>query len=249
MAHPEAGRPSGAPAAPAPEPVDVRERGANHAISTRRLFIQLQVFTGCADPGPLVSALDKGGHEAVLYGDVNDPRGVGVLLMAEDPAFFATRGRELLNGEAFAGLARRAELAMLGRTYASGFEPDLEDWLLARPRRTVLNSAWPWGIWYPLRRSGAFARLTPQEQGAVLREHGAIGRAYGDADLAHDVRLACHGLDTHDNDFVIGLVGRELHPLSHLVQAMRRTAQTSAYIQTLGPFFIGHVIWQSPGRA
>ena len=34
---------------------------------------------------------------------------------------------------------------MLGRTYASGFEPDLEDWLLARPRRTVLNPAWPWG--------------------------------------------------------------------------------------------------------
>jgi len=243
MAHGESGRPAGPPA---PEPVDVRERGANQAISTRRLFMQLQVFTGCADAAPLVSALDKAGHEAVLYADVNDPRGVGVLLMAEDPAFFAARGRELLSGEAFAGLARRAELAMLGRTYASGFEPDLEDWLLARPRRTVLNPAWPWGIWYPLRRSGAFARLTPQEQGAVLREHGAIGRAYGDADLAHDVRLACHGLDTHDNDFVIGLVGRELHPLSHLVQAMRRTAQTSAYIQALGPFFIGHVIWQSP---
>ena len=208
--------------------------------------MQLQVFTGCADPSRLVAALDRAGHEGVLYGDVNDPRGVGVLQMAEDPAFFATRGRELLNGDAFAGLARRSDLAMLGRTYASGFEPDLEDWLLARPRRTVLNPAWPWGIWYPLRRSGAFARLTPQEQGAVLREHGAIGRAYGDADLAHDVRLACHGLDTHDNDFVIGLTGRELHPLSHLVQAMRRTAQTSAYIQTLGPFFIGHVIWQSP---
>jgi hypothetical protein len=93
MAHAEPGRPAGAPA---PEPVDVRERGANQAISTRRLFIQLQVFSGCADPGPLVSALDKGGHEAVLYGDVNDPLGVGVLLMAEDPAFFATRGRELL---------------------------------------------------------------------------------------------------------------------------------------------------------
>jgi chlorite dismutase len=253
MADAETGRPAAHPGGhptghPAPEAVDVRERGANQAISTRRLFMQLQVFTGCADSAPLLAALDKSGHEAVLYADVSDPRGVGVLLMAEDPAFFATRGRELLNGEAFAGLERRAALGMLGRTYASGFEPDLEDWLLARPRRTVLNPAWPWGIWYPLRRSGAFARLTPQEQGAVLREHGTIGRAYGDADLAHDVRLACHGLDTHDNDFVIGLVGRELHPLSHLVQAMRRTAQTSAYIQTLGPFFVGHVIWQSPAR-
>jgi chlorite dismutase len=96
-----------------------------------------------------------------------------------------------------------------------------------------------------LRRVGSFARLSPADQSAILREHAALGRAYGDADLAHDIRLACHGLDAHDNDFVIGLVGRELHPLSHLVQAMRRTAQTSEYIQTLGPFFIGHVLWRS----
>ena len=73
-----------------------------------------------------------------------------------------------------------------------------------------------------------------------------LGRTYGEADLAHDVRLACHGLDTHDNDFVIGLVGRELHPLSHLVQTMRRTAQTAEFIQTLGPFFVGHALWRSP---
>jgi len=47
---------------------------------------------------------------------------------------------------------------------------------------------------------------------------------------------------------VIGLIGRELHPLSHLVQAMRRTAQTSQYLASLGPFFVGHVLWQSPSR-
>ena len=135
---------------------------------------------------------------------------------------------------------------MIGRTYSSGFEPDLEDWLLGRPRRTVLNPAWPWAIWYPLRRTGAFAKLSAQEQGAILREHGTIGRAYGDADLAHDIRLACHGLDAHDNDFLIGLVGKELQPLSHLVQAMRKTAQTSEYMASLGPFFVGHAVWQSP---
>ena len=135
---------------------------------------------------------------------------------------------------------------MFGRTYASGFEADLDDWLRERPRRTSLNPAWPWGIWYPLRRVGAFARLSPQEQGTIIREHSVLGRAYGDADLAHDVRLACHGLDVHDNDFVIGLIGRELHPLSHLVQAMRKTVQTAQYIQGLGPFFIGHALWQSP---
>ena len=60
--------------------------------------------------------------------------------------------------------------------------------------------------------------------------------------------IACHGLDVHDNDFLIGLVGKELQPLSHIVQAMRKTAQTSEYMASLGPFFVGHVIWQSPSR-
>lgn len=229
--------------------IDVQERGANQQASSRRLFVQLQVLAGCLDPKPLVRALEASRIEAVLYQDVNDPRGVGVLAMSEDPAFFATGLREVLNAEPFGSLALRGELTMFGRTYASGFEADLDDWLLQRPRRTALNPAWPWGIWYPLRRVGGFARLSPQEQGTIIREHSVLGRAYGDADLAHDVRLACHGLDVHDNDFVIGLVGRELHPLSHLVQAMRKTVQTSQYIATLGPFFVGHVLWQSPLRA
>ncbi len=224
--------------------VDVREHGARGQASDRRLYMQLQVFGGCADSKPLVHALEAVGGEAVLYADLNDPRGVGVLGMSEDPAFFVGAWRELLNGEAFAGLVHRPEFTMLGRTYASGFEADLDEWLLRRPRRTTLNPAWPWAVWYPLRRAGAFARLSAQEQGAIIREHSVLGRAYGDADLAHDVRLACHGLDAHDNDFVIGLVGRELHPLSHLVQTMRKTVQTSQYLVTLGPFFIGHVVWQ-----
>ena len=228
--------------------VEVDERGAGGRTSDRRLFMQLQVFTDAVDPKPLVRALEASRLEASLYRDVNDPRGIGVLTMSEDPALFVTAVRELLNAEPFAGLAHRAEMTMFGRTYSSGFETDLDDWLLHRPRRAALNPAWPWGIWYPLRRVGAFARLAPAEQGAIIREHSVLGRAYGDADLAHDVRLACHGLDAHDNDFVIGLVGRELHPLSHLIQAMRRTAQTSQYLQSLGPFFIGHILWQSALR-
>jgi chlorite dismutase len=228
--------------------IDVRERGADQQVADRRLFVQLQAFGGCTDAKPLVRALEAGRLEAVLYHDASDPRGVAVLGMSEDPAFFVGPWRELLNAGPFGDLPRKPELAMLGRTYASGFEADLDEWLLRRPRRTALNPAWPWAIWYPLRRTGAFARLSPQEQGAIIREHSVLGRAYGDADLAHDVRLACHGLDAHDNDFVIGLVGRDLHPLSHLVQAMRRTAQTSQYIATLGPFFVGHALWQSPLR-
>jgi chlorite dismutase len=226
--------------------IDVQERGANQQTSNRRLYMQLQAFGACPDPKPLVRALEASRIEGVLYQDVNDPRGVGVLAMSEDPRFFVNGFRELLNAEPFAGLAHKPDFTMLGRTYSSGFEQDLEEWLLRRPRRAALNPAWPWGIWYPLRRTGAFARLSPKEQGEIVKEHAVLGHTYGGADLAHDIRLACHGLDPHDNDFVIGLVGRELHPLSHLVQTMRKTVQTAQYLQTLGPFFVGHALWQSP---
>jgi chlorite dismutase len=118
--------------------------------------------------------------------------------------------------------------------------------LLERPRRTVLNPDWKWAVWYPLRRSGKFAQLPPDDQRVILAEHGAIGMSYGAGDYAHDVRLACYGLDKNDNDFVIGLLGRELFPLSHIVQAMRKTQQTSLYLDRLGPFFVGRAVWQSP---
>jgi chlorite dismutase len=134
---------------------------------------------------------------------------------------------------------------MLGRTYAIGYEPDLQETLLDRPRRTVLNPAWPWAVWYPLRRSGKFAQLPAEEQRVILAEHGAIGMSFGAGDYAHDVRLACHGLDKSDNDFVVGLVGKELYPLSKIVETMRKTQQTSLYLERLGPFFVGRAIWQS----
>ena len=97
----------------------------------------------------------------------------------------------------------------------------------------------------PLRRSGKFAQLPPDEQRTILAEHGAIGMSYGAADLAHDIRLDCRGLDKDDNDFVIGLIGKELFPLSHIVQSMRKTQQTALYLERLGPFFVGRVVWQS----
>lgn len=75
-----------------------------------------------------------------------------------------------------------------------------------------------------------------------MREHAGIGMAYGQKELAHDIRLACHGLDPADNEFVLGIVGSELHPLSHLVQTMRKTRQTSEFITQMGPFFVGRVV-------
>jgi hypothetical protein len=230
--------------------VDVAERAGHHTGNPQsletRLFMQLLVFDCAAETDPraaidrLASALSAQRAPAVLYEDVNAPRGIGVLTYAEDPAHFVNHVRPALLA-ADAGLALRPEYTMLGRTYATGYEPDLRYWLLTRPVETACNERWPWAVWYPLRRSGAFARLAPKEQGAILREHGTIGRAYGAQDLAHDIRLACHGLDARDNEFVIGLVGKELHPLSHVVQSMRKTRQTSEFIAQMGPFFIGHV--------
>ena len=229
---------------------DLREKSVNHKgeaqISEKRLYLQLQVYTGCPDPRPLAEALQASGIDSVLYLDVNDPRGVGVLAMSEDPALFAGPFRDLQNKAPFAALARRPQLTMIGRTYATGREPNLEFMLLKKPRQTALNPEWPWAIWYPLRRKPTFAVLEPAEQGKILYEHATIGMAFGAADAAHDVRVNCYGLDQDDNEFVIGLVGKDLTPLSQCVQEMRKTQQTAKYIKKLGPFFVGKVYWQSP---
>ncbi len=223
-------------------------RGGQPQRSDERLFMQLLAFGGCRDPKPLIRALQHEAVPGVLYEDVNDPRGVAVLALDRDPAFFVDVLRPLLNCAPFDALVQKHEYTMLGRTYSLGYEPDLAEVLLHRPRRTVLNPAWPWAVWYPLRRSGRFAQLPEQEQRVILGEHGAIGMAYGAADYAHDIRLACHGLDAHDNDFVVGLIGKQLYPLSAIVQAMRKTQQTALYLERLGPFVVGRAIWQAEGR-
>jgi chlorite dismutase len=208
--------------------------------------MQFQAYTGCLAPGELAQALKQSGLESVLYLDLQDPRGVGILLMSEDPADFTGRVRDFLNAPPFRGLTPKPGMTMTGRTYSSGREANLEDWLLRKPRRSVLNPAWPWAVWYPLRRKPEFELLSKEEQSAILFEHARIGMSYGQADFAHDIRLACHGLDQNDNEFVIGLAGRELYPLSRLVQDMRKTQQTARYIQSLGPFFVGKALFQSP---
>ena len=204
------------------------------------------MYTGAERPEELAAALKASGLEAVLYLDVNDPKGVGIFVMTEDPAVFTGAFRELQARPPFAGLTRRPELTMIGRTYGIGREPNLEFMLLKKPRQTALNPEWPWAVWYPLRRKPEFSILPPEEQGKILYEHAVIGMAWGQADYAHDIRLACHGLDQNDNEFVIGLISRELNPLSRLIQEMRKTQQTAKYIQTLGPFFVGKAYWQSP---
>jgi hypothetical protein len=232
------------------ERLDIREkggqRGGEQQTSDRRLFMQLLAFGGAGDASELAHALESAGFEGVLYKDANDPQGIGLLTWSEQPDFFVNLLRPFLAAPPFGGLVFKPEFTMLGRSYALGHEPDLEDWLLHKPRRAVLNRESPWAVWYPLRRTGEFSALPPEEQGPILAEHGRIGHAFGEAGYAQDVRLACFGLDPHDNDFVIGLIGPELFPLSACVQHMRRTRQTSRYIERMGPFFIGKAAWQSP---
>jgi Chlorite dismutase len=232
-----------------PEPPDISEKGGmkngEAQRSDRRLFLQFLAFGGCETTRPLAEAASAAGITGALYDDVNDPRGVALLTLSEDPAYFLDRVRPMLNGPSFRPLVQKPEYTMLGRTYAIGYEPDLEEVLLHRPRRTVLNPEWKWAVWYPLRRSGKFAQLPADEQRVILAEHGTIGMSFGVADYAHDIRLACHGLDKDDNDFVVGLLGKDLYPLSAIVQTMRKTQQTSLYLERLGPFFVGRALWQS----
>ncbi len=228
---------------------DVAEHGRSAEGETtsldRRLFMQLHAFGGAGDTSALADALAASGIEAVLYEDVNDPEGVAVLTFAEDPEAFVSSVRNFLRQPPFSELQRKPELTMLGRTYAIGYEPDLEEALVDRPRARVLDHELRWAIWYPLRRAGSFEQLSRKEQDTILMEHGGVGMAFGRAGLGYDIRLACHGLDQADNDFVIGLLGPELHPLSVIVQRMRKTKQTSLHLERLGPFFVGRVAWQS----
>ena len=211
----------------------------------RRLFMQLLAYGGCQNTDTLVKALERAEVEGVLYADLNDPQGIALLVMSEAPDYFVTDLRRLLNEPPFTALTSKPEYTMLGRTYAIGHESDLEAALLSRPRQRVLNPEWPWVIWYPLQRVKSFETLPEQEQLVVLMEHGGIGHTFGKAGYARDIRLACHGLDKNDNDFVIGVLGSELYPLSAVIQAMRRTKQTSQYLEKLGPFFVGKAIWQA----
>ncbi|MCB9618949.1 MAG: chlorite dismutase family protein [Sandaracinus sp.] len=242
------------PRAELPE-IDVREHGAKRGdveqAMDRRLFMQLLVFTAPTgvDTQRFADAFRAAFDEnsklvGTVYADANDPRGFALLTWSEHPEFFVDEVRPIFRRELLRDLTLRPEMTMLGRTYAGGYEQNLAFWLLDRPIDTVSNPEWGWHVWYPLRRIGAFERLPDGEKRSILGEHGLIGRAYGAKDLAHDIRLACHGLDANDNEFVIGLIGPNLHPLSHVVQSMRKTVQTSQYMQHMGPFFVGRVLFQ-----
>lgn len=231
------------------KPVDIGERGKDEEgkgiTLDRRLYLQLLAFRSRIDQSVLIETLEEAGIQGVLYAEVGDPIGVGLLTFAEDPAYFVETVRPMLNRPPFSQLAAKLEYSMFGRTYSIGYEKNLEYILLRKPAERVTNPEWPWAVWYPLKRKGSFQLLDKEDQNVILREHGGIGRAYGESGHGLDIRLACHGLDKNDNDFITGLVGNNLTGLSKIVQRMRKTKQTATYLESLGPFFVGRAIWQS----
>jgi chlorite dismutase len=230
--------PTGRP--PKPDPPDLLEHGGRGATSDRWLFLRLVVVAGPVEADAVAGALRSARVEGCVYADAHHPGDLGVLTIHDDPAELVERVDPALSPLLADGRASlRRAMTMMGRSYALGYEPDLDDTLRHRPRRTAHRPDCPWAVWYPLRRHGSFARLSRDEQMTILREHGTLGMAFGQNDLAHDIRLASHGLDPHDNDFTVGLVAPELATLSKLVEAMRPTVQTSTYLASLGPFFVG----------
>jgi hypothetical protein len=228
---------------------DLRERGRDvHGqpiFSDRRLFVQVLAFGECPDPTEVIAALHTLEAPCALYADISDPRGIGLVTASENPDFFVTDLRDFLDNGPFADLWQKPEYTMFGRSYSIGYEADLDHVLVHRVIERITTPAWPWAVWYPLRRTGAFEQLPPEEQKEILGEHGQLGMRFSAGGYGHDIRLDCRGLDKNDNDFLIGLIGKELFPLSAMVQAMRKTRQTSEFLESLGPFFIGKAIYQS----
>jgi chlorite dismutase len=219
-----------------------RSKSGETLYSTKRLYVQLLAYGGCTNTGAVAAALHDAEVPSVLYEDLNDPQGIAVVSFHEDPDFFLDVVRPLVGNGLFYELRPKPGYTMFGRTYSMGWESDLEEALVGRPRQQLCDPSLRWAVWYPLRRSGSFEQLDEKEQRAILAEHGSVGQIYGRAGIAHDIRLACHGLNKEDNDFIIGVLSAQLHPLSAIVQRMRKTKQTSLYIERLGPFFVGRAV-------
>ena len=130
--------------------LDLREKGAvkngEAQFLDQRLFIQIQVFTGCEDLKALEHPLENLKFPAVLYENLHDPKGIALLTMSQNPEHFFTRTRPLFSSRPWAQLSLKPDYSFFGRTYSLGYEPNLEDWLLKRPQRVILDEQFPWAV-------------------------------------------------------------------------------------------------------
>src|SRR5262252_5281824 len=96
-----------------PEAPDIFEKGGmkdgQPQRLNERLFMQFLAFGGCTDTRELASTLQAAGIPGVLYEDVSDPRGVGLLTFSQDPSFFIDRVRPTLNSHQCTTLTQKHE--------------------------------------------------------------------------------------------------------------------------------------------
>ena len=87
-------------------PLDLSEKGRGGSSLDRRLFVQFLAFGGIDQESEsrLVRDLERFPFPTVLYSDINDYRGAGLLAMSETPDFFVTELRRFLCGSSFAEL-------------------------------------------------------------------------------------------------------------------------------------------------
>src|SRR4051812_5678732 len=138
--------------------IDVNEYGGKkdgvRQSTNRRLFMQLLVFrTNAGTPAradavgaDLLALLRERKIPGVVYADTMDPRSLGLLTWGEDPARFVRDVRPLFGEPLLANVELRHDFGMLGRSYATGHEPELEWTLLRRPIENATNEAYPWHV-------------------------------------------------------------------------------------------------------
>src|SRR5918993_428341 len=114
-------------------PPDLSEKGGLRDGSPQRsdvrLFMQLLCFGRCPDVARVAEALSGVGIETVVYEDLNDPTGIGIVALSEDPNNFIDILAPAIR-RVSAGFSPKPEFSMFGRTYSLGYEPDLQDTLI-----------------------------------------------------------------------------------------------------------------------
>ena len=239
------------PTVAAPE---LREVGAPGSDGVRqhmekRLYMQVRILDvdlSKTDMKKFTATLQelatKNKMACVLYADASACNAIGLLTWAEDPSFF-TDVVNMVIASVASTCTERVGWTMFGKTYSNGHEKNLDEYLFKKPIRNATRDDWEWAIWYPLRRKGPFYVQDPAEQCKMLLHHAAIGKAFSDVGAAHDVRLKSFGMDGKDNEYVVGIIGEDLHCLSRVVEEMRKTRHTAEFLESLGPFFVGKKIW------
>ena len=85
--------------------VDILEKGRTQEgreISLdRRLYMQFLAFGEAKEPHQIIEALDESDIPGVLYKDLNDPYGLGLLSFSESPDDFLTKVHSLLRNHPF----------------------------------------------------------------------------------------------------------------------------------------------------